>query len=595
MFRLRFDDCIISGISQYSKAKLLVLAYGGQADNDDNEDEEREATKGSSPRQAGAKGRHNGVSPELRMIDISSKDEVEVDALTVTKHESLSAADYHLSTLYVPEPEVVTVSQRGALDALSGSLRDAGASAGRILSSGASVVSFPTSSENIKSSTSQTRESGANAGAAELKEDKVATSLSAAGLKVFIHSPYDCIIAVARDLADRLDWFLEHENYQDAWELLDGHPEIVASGPATKQGSSSPSMSSKVQDSLVDFFANDNDRKALSGVNAPNSAVEKEKRRIGDLWLKQLVATEDWQTAGQAAGKVLGTSSGWEHWVWKFAHANRFDEIAPYIPTSQLYPRLPSVVYEVVLGHYIHHDAVRLKELLDSWDTELFHISSVTAAIEDKLSSGDVKPDSVEGGEKGRDWRIFLEVLAKLYIADHHPRHALRCYIQLKYAEEALALIRDYQLLHAIADDIPGFLMLRVSMEQIEDKTLKELEEASAESVHILADEAYNGAVKPDVVVSQLQKAGPKFAPFLHFYLATLWRGESSKRLAPKRHQQQLAEGRALVDSFGDLAVDVFADYDRSLLLEFLRMSQSYSFDHASEVCERREYIPELV
>ena len=595
MFRLRFDDCIISGISQYSKTKLLVLAYGSHADDDDDGNEEHGARRGSDVRQAGVKGRRNGVSPELRMIDIVTKDEVEVDALTVTKYESLSAADYHLNTLYVPEPELVPVVQRGAFDALSGGLRDAGVSAGRILSSGASVVSFPTSSENMKSSPSQTQGSSANTGTVAVKDDKVVVSLSTAGLKIFIHSPYDCILAVARDLADRLEWYLKHENYKDAWKLVDKHPETIASAPSVTRGSSSPSVSSKAQDSLADFFANDEDQKTLLDTRSPDSAVEKEKRRIGDLWLKQLVAVNDWQTAGQVAGKVLGTSSGWEHWVWKFAQANKFDEIAPYIPTTQLYPRLPSLVYEVVLGHYIHHDAVQLKELLDRWDTELFHISSVTAAIEDKLSSGDVRPEPIEGGEKGRDWRIFMELLARLFIADHHPRQALRCYIRLKYAEEALSLIREYQLLHAIADDIPGFLMLRVSMDQIQDKSLKELEEASTESVQILADEAYQGAVKPDVVVSQLQKAGPKFQPFLYFYLATLWRGESSKRLPPKRHQQQVAEGRALVDYFGDLAVDVFAEYDRSLLLEFLRLSQSYSLEHASAVCEKREYIPELV
>ena len=528
------------------------------------------------------------------MIDIVTKDEIEVDALTVTKFESLSAADYHLSTLYVPEPEAITTVRSGPLDALSGGLRDASASAGRILSTGASVVSFPTSSENVKSTPSQTQASSANTGPVVVKDDNVMASLTTPGLKVFLHSPYDCILAVTQDLADRLEWFVEREKYKDAWELMNEHPEIFTSTPAAKAGSSSPSASSKAQGSLADFFADD-DHQILSAEKSVNSAVEKEKRRIGDLWLKQLVAVDDWPAAGRVAGKVLGTPSGWERWVWKFAHANKFDEIAPWIPTSQLYPRLPSLIYEVVLGHYIHNDAIRLKELLDRWDTELFNVSSVAAAMEDKLNSGDVKPDTVEDGEKGRDWRIFTELLAKLYVADHRPRQAVRCYIRLKYAQEALALIKDYQLLQAIADDIPGFLMLRVPMEQIQTQSLKELEEASTESVHILADEAYQGAVKPDIVISQLQKAGLEFQPFLYFYLATLWRGESSKRLPPKRHQQQVLEGRALVDHFGDLVVDVFAEYDRSLLLEFLRLSQSYSIEHASAVCKKREYIPELV
>ncbi|KAK8217930.1 hypothetical protein IWZ00DRAFT_567467 [Phyllosticta capitalensis] len=60
-----------------------------------------------------------------------------------------------------------------------------------------------------------------------------------------------------------------------------------------------------------------------------------------------------WKTAGKVAGKVLGTSSRWEHWVWTFAQAGQFDAITPYIPTKQLHPPLPSIVYEMVLGNYI--------------------------------------------------------------------------------------------------------------------------------------------------------------------------------------------------------------------------------------------------
>ena len=50
-----------------------------------------------------------------------------------------------------------------------------------------------------------------------------------------------------------------------------------------------------------------------------------------------------------------------------------------------------------------------------------------------------------------------------------------------------------------------------------------------------------------------------------------------------------------MVEEFGDLAVDLFAEYDREVLMQFLRNSQSYAFEHASAVCEKMGYIPELV
>ena len=54
-------------------------------------------------------------------------------------------------------------------------------------------------------------------------------------------------------------------------------------------------------------------------------------------------------------------------------------------------------------------------------------------------------------------------------------------------------------------------------------------------------------------------------------------------------------EGKALIDRFADTAVELFANYDRPLLMEFLQTSTSYSFETASSICENRRYTPELI
>ena len=54
-------------------------------------------------------------------------------------------------------------------------------------------------------------------------------------------------------------------------------------------------------------------------------------------------------------------------------------------------------------------------------------------------------------------------------------------------------------------------------------------------------------------------------------------------------------EGKTLVSEHADLAVQLFAEYDRALLMIFLRSSQSYTLESASKLCEQRDYIPELV
>ncbi|KAH7138087.1 vacuolar assembly protein-like protein [Dendryphion nanum] len=594
---LRFDDCIVSGISLYTPSLLLVLAYRTR-DDDDNPINDPDTT----PRR-GMHRRANGLSPELKLIDAATSDEVEVDSLTVSRFESLSAADYHLNTLYVPHPKTMTPAQRNAFEAIGGGIWDAGMSAARIFSSGASVLSMP-SSGDVKVAPSASSASAGNTSTAAFpgkRHLQLHPNAATAGLKVFIQSPYDCVLAIKRDLTDHFNWELDHENYKDAWELLDDHPEIVTTAQPGPESSPISSPSRK-QGSLLDFFADDNESATtISATRAnQNSAIEKEKRRIGDLWVQQLVNAGNWKEAGEVAGRVLGTSARWEHWVWKFAQANRFNEIASHIPTKQMQPPLPSMVYEVVLGHYIIHDRIRFKHLLEEWDPDLFDINSVIEAIKSKLSAGDVTEDSIEGGEQARDWRILQDALAKLYLAGGHQRDALRCYVKLQNADAAMSLIRDFHLVEAVRDDIPGFILLRVSKEQMESSSLEDLQETSSESIKVLVDEGCRGIIPASAVVQQLQDKGQAFQPFLFFYLRALWKPELHQRneftAKERRAADRLAaDGVIVAEEFADLMVTLFAEYDRPLLLEYLKKSQSYDLGKATKICEDRQYYPELV
>ncbi|KAF1808378.1 hypothetical protein P152DRAFT_477408 [Eremomyces bilateralis CBS 781.70] len=590
--KLFFDDCILSGLALYTPSLLLILAYRTKDDDDKPIAPSLETT----PRR-GVHHRQNGLSPEVRLIDVNTKDEVDVDMLTISRYESLAAADYHISTLYVPANQGPLQTQRGALGAISGSLWDAGASAGRVFSSGASIFSLPSSEKDKASTPPGSTGSGKVAPSTRaLKEVPVAAIRP--GLKIFLASPYDSILAIKRDLSDHLSFLLDHRKYQRAWELINEHPEVVAIAPDRPSGDETPTTPSKKGQSLADFLADDSASQTTLSMNkAHNSAVSKEKRRVGELWLQQLVSAGDWVTAGRVAGQVLGTSSRWEHWVLTFAHAGRFDEITPHIPSYDIHPALPSDVYTVVLGHYIHHDQSRLRDLLDIWDPDLFDSKSVISAIESQLDSGLATEETVEDGEKGRDWRFLLSSLARLYVASGRQKDALKCYIQLQDADAAMALIRDYHLVGALSDDIQGFLLLRISKEQLSAGHLSELEELSSEAVRLLVDEAYQGIVPSDTVVDQLQTKGPKIQPFLYFYLKALWKGGGSEKgTKTSRMRDRVAiEGQSFVEEFGDLAVELFAEYDRPLLKEFLRASDSYALGGAIAICEKRGYTEELV
>ncbi|KIW69609.1 hypothetical protein, variant [Phialophora macrospora] len=630
---IRFDDCTISGISLYTPSLLLVLAY---MQNKRNGSTSQEPEGGKRGRRV----RHNALEPELRLIDINTKEEVDTDTLTVSRFETLSASDYHLGIL-PPVRIPAGVVQKGYLGAIGSGMTTVSSSlvtgvetvgqgvwdatmygprmlgANRIFSGAESVRSGVSGPDRTGSTRERNYLTGwiPGFGSSDVNaKDEMNTLATAQSMKIFIYSPYDCIVAIKRNLNDRMQWLVEKEKYREAWELVDQHPEAAgtlaesseSSAPASpskassaaRSGSAVPSSPThaRQQATLVEFFA-DSASRTSSAQNKPKtrfSAAEKEKRRIGELWLKQLVDAAKWAEAGEVAAKVLNTTTRWEHWAWVFIKSKKFDEISPHIPTLDLTPPLPSPIFEIILGHYVEVDRLRFKELLDEWPSDLFEISSITTAIQDQFRGGGVPKGSQE-------WRLLQESLAKLYLADGHYDDALRCYIALQDADTALSLIRDNHLFDAIASDIPSFVTLRVSPSQLKSASREELEELASDPIRVLVDEAAAGVVEPDEVVAQLDKA--TLRPFLFFYLRALWRGEGTQQepILPRVGHSAVATslaadtGKQHVEQFADTAVDLFAEYDRKLLMEFLQASTAYTFENAVRICEKKHYVEELV
>ncbi|CAK7267440.1 Vacuolar protein sorting-associated protein 41 [Sporothrix epigloea] len=578
-------DCIISGLSLYTQNLLVVLAYVSPTPEDEEEDEHSRSTAASSGEPSGGiRRRQNNTPPELRLIDLTSQTEIDKDVLSVSRFERLSAGDYHLSILPSQTAAAAAVASKGALEAIAGlgaDMWNAAINPKMLFSSSQSIKSRDSNEGTIRSTinTLPAVRSSSIAG------QGVHPSLTTTGVKIFIHSPYDCILATRRDLSDHLTWLLEHFEYQKAWELVDENPEAVPSTPDV--GSPRPDRSPQI--------AQVSDTMSLgSATDALTDAAEREKRRIGELWIKEVVDAGDWVRAGQVAGKVLRSADTWEKWVWTFAGADQLDVITNYIPTEPLDPPIPRIIYEIVLGHYLKQDKPRFRELLDRWPTELFDIATIVTALENQLDFRDVREDSVEDGERGRDWRIVVEALARLHESNGRYREALKHYIRLQDADSTFRLIRDNHLADAVADDIPRFIGLRVPEDRASQMSPAELEEATAEAVSLLVDEAQHGLVQPAVVVDQLKTQDLKL--YLFFYIRGLWQGKGvHEHQDALSHDRIAQESRAQLDGFADLVVQLFVQFDRSLLMEFLRTSTSYSFEKAVAACERASYVDELV
>lgn len=580
---------------------LVILAYVTP--------EEKAPSQQTTP----VRGRHrrqNARQPEIRLIDLATKEEVSIaDTLNVSRYESLSATDYYLDVLPAMQITQKATSQRGALEIIGGGIWDVGMYPARLFSSAASVRSNGSHSAESSSRTA----SDLNVASPVARYDEpVHPSALTHGMKIFIHSPYDCVLATKPTPADHFNWLGNHGKYEEAWILLDQHPEAVgdhSEGSSDTTPSTPTRTSATGKGTLMDFLADEGSQLSGSGKRNLFSHVEKEKRRIGEMWIKQLTDHENWGKAGATCGKVLTTGNSWEQWVWVFAQADRIEEITPYIPRTPLHPPLPSVVYELVLGHYVTKDRKKLRELLNRWPPELFDAGPVIEAIQGRLRAGDIREDSVEDGETGQDWRVLMECLAKLYLADNRPAQALGCYIRLQDADVAMELISKYHLVDAVSDDIPNFILLRISKEQQRSAPMTVLEQLSREPIRLLVAEAHHGIVRPETVIEQLDSRYGIPNPYLFFYLRALWEGqitfeaeeltgESSSRLRKQSLVDErliATEGKALVSDHADTALPLFAEYDRPLLMNFLKTSQTYTLDLASKLCKQRNYIPELV
>lgn len=580
-------DCIISGISLYTQNLLLVLAYCLPDEDDEDEILDVSPVKthksrlsttstGSEPA-GGVRRRQNNQPPELRLIDLNSQAEADKDGLSVSRYERLTSGDYHLGVLPARNAASAVASTRGALEALAGlgsDMWNAAINPRSLFSSGASIRSRESGDDAASSmragSTTGTIRPGTSRGGAP----SVHAGLVKPGVKVFIHSPYDCILATRRDLGDHLGWLMERQQYQRAWELIDEHPEIVTT--SVERGSDAgPQTPSKPQEAADDFY--DDESVTDSSPRNMYSSVEREKRRIGELWIQELIEEQDWISAGQVCGKVLTTADRWEKWVWTFAGAKRFEEITNYIPIAPMRPPIPTTIYEVVLGHYLQTDKPRFRELLERWPTELFDIKTITTVLENQLKYRDVREDSIDEGEKGRDWRIVMESLSRLHEANGRQREALKCYIKLHDADSAFRLIRDNHLADAVEDDIPSFIGLRVSPEDLGQMTESDLEDATSEAITLLVDEAQHGLLRPEVVVEQL--LAQELRLYIYFYFRGLWKGEGIREHMGENLDRLVMDSQSLVDGFADLAVHLFATYDRTLLMQFLKISISYTFE----------------
>ncbi|KAK9449971.1 uncharacterized protein V1518DRAFT_382855 [Limtongia smithiae] len=303
---------------------------------------------------------------------------------------------------------------------------------------------------------------------------------------------------------------------------------------------------------------------------------EARRREIGIKWVESLIDVENWNEAAPVLKQVLDATpipvsenddeeskleqtlkSEWERWAWVFATGGHVASIAKFLPESS--PELSSVIYEMVLGYFLTNDKEQLYHFLDTWPIEIYDAKSIIGLMESKL--------------KEEDDRKLRQNIAKLYVSIGSPNAAI---LHLLHIQDpaAIDLIRDQHLLLSMLPSICEILTINLTLEQLESAPVDVIREKSAEAVDLVVEGRLE--LLPEKVVDQVMKSGMEVMAFLYL--------EKLREVDPFSAQQ-----------FADLQVTLYAEYDRPKLLDFFKKSNSYNLEKASEVCEKREYIPELV
>ncbi|EPY51030.1 vacuolar protein sorting-associated protein Vps41 [Schizosaccharomyces cryophilus OY26] len=269
---------------------------------------------------------------------------------------------------------------------------------------------------------------------------------------------------------------------------------------------------------------------------------------LGKKYVAHLIDNEQYRKAALVIPTLYSNNpSGWEQWIFVFADHNRLEDIAEYLPLGD--DHLSPVIYEMTLAYYMAFNEKKFDEKLHTWPTNLYSVPTIRKAAQKKY-------------DQNQESRELANSLAFLYVNDSMPVEAFWLYLKLN-KKECIDLVFQHNLYGEARQSILQLLLISADgrPENVNPKVINML----VQHVH---------SFPPNEVITQIQS----ITRFLYAYFCSY----------------EVMFPNSLME-YGDLKVDVFAEFDRSRLFEFLMNTQCYSLGHAYNVCVKYRYLDELV
>lgn len=351
---------------------------------------------------------------------------------------------------------------------------------------------------------------------------------------LYVMSPKDLILVELRNRSDHISWMIEHQDYLGAMK------EVEDAGLAGAHGYS------------------------LS--------------EIGRKYLGHLIHQEKYKMAAEASPPILANDvEAWEDWIFMFAEKGQLEDIIPFVPTEA--PRLSKVVYEVILVHLLRKNPQEMYNVIRKWSPDLYSTPAVLSAALDRLSR-----DSTSS-------QILMTCVAELYILNRQPGKAVSYLLRLR-KPEVFHLIKEHNLFTDVQDQ--ALLMIEFS-DELHRQNLDQSREEKLKSTE--------GSLSRFEGVRQEQRPGNYGAAITllvqHTYSIPVSRVVDQlidhRRYLFMYFDALFEEDHSLGEDYGDLQVDLFAEFDRQRLMKFLRASTSYSLEKAYQVCQELMFVSEMV
>jgi len=316
----------------------------------------------------------------------------------------------------------------------------------------------------------------------------------------FIVSPHDIVVARPRSLDDRVAWLIDQGEFERALLLAD--------------------------DALM---------------------VDHRTVDIGEQYVEHLLSVRgDGQGAATMAAAVLGNDGArWEKWAFRFAQAGHLGDIAFSLPTEN--PRLPDVVYELVLNHFLQSSPASFLQLVERWPSDIYGLDAIIAAARERARLAEARGDDPSDGES--DASLLFDALAVLYTHARAYDKTLEIYLR-RNRGDVFGLVQQYDLFDAVRRRV---------------RLLLEFDERRA--IDLLVSNVSRVPIKD--VVDQLVDTDDLH---LHRYLHSLF-----------RHDVHIGA------AYHDLQVSLYARFEPDLLLPFLRQSTNYRLESALDVARKHK------